>query len=175
MERTLCPDEDAISPAFGIVLLGVLIILVAVAVGTAVMAASESGGASPPSAAFVVDFDAEATGEIDDYGLAYRPNDSANDSYERVIGSNVSAEQVGLVRITYTDGPPLEASRLGNAGNPLTETERWTTRYSPYDDGDTITNGETFTLWMHVEDKLRITWEREDGTAVLQRYERPDR
>jgi FlaG/FlaF family flagellin (archaellin) len=176
MEYTrLWQDDRAASPTFGVVLLGVIIVLVAVAVGAAVMAASDSPGESPPSAAFIFDFDDEATETVDDYGLVYRPNGSTNGSYERVVGTNVSAEKIGLVRITYTDGPPLDASRLAIAGNRLTETEGWTTEYSPHDESETITNGETFTLWMHVEDELRITWEGEAGTAVLQRYERPAR
>ncbi|WP_436901906.1 hypothetical protein [Halovenus halobia] len=177
MELTrLLSDDEAVTPAFGIVLLGLVIILVAVAVGFVVFTASDSPGEPPPQAGFVVAFDDESKGVVDDFGVLYGSNSSEyNGSYDRVVDAEIPGEKIGLVRLRYTDGPPLEVSRLKVEGNRLTETERWATAYSGYNTSDTLTNGEEFTLWMHVEDELRITWERGDGTAVLQRYERPDR
>lgn len=177
MELTrLLSDDEAVTPAFGIVLLGLVIVLVAVAVGFVVFTASDSPGEPPPQAGFVVAFDDEAQGVVDDFGVLYGSNGSEyNDSYERVVDPDTPSEKVGLVRLRYTDGPPLDVGRLEVEGNRLTETERWATAYSGYNNSDTLTNAETFTLWMHVEDELQITWEGEEGTAVLQRYERPDR
>ncbi len=172
----LLTDDDAVTPAFGIVLLGLVIVFVAVAAGFVVFTASDSPGDPPPQAGFVVAFDDEAEGVVDDFGVLYGSNRSEyNGSYERVVGPDIPGEKIGLVRFTYTDGPPLEASRIKIEGNRLTETERLATAYSGYNNSETITNGEEVTLWMHVEDTLRITWEGNEETVVLQRYERPDR
>ena len=174
--RQFLTDDDAASPAVGLVLFAVVMILVGVAVGIVVFSASDSIGGSTPTGAFTFAFDSEADNEVDDLGVLYR-SDSAqtvNGSYERVI-EDVSADKIGLVRITYTDGPPLRADRLEIGGNRLSETEGWATAYSEYDDSETVANGERFEVWMHVEDELRIVWDGEDESAVLQRYERPGR
>lgn len=174
--RQFLTDDDAASPAVGLALFAIFIVIIGLAVGLVVFSASDSVGDSTPTGAFTFAFDSEADNEVDDLGVLYSSDDNGtvNGSYERVI-EDVPAEEIGLVRITYTDGPPLEAGNLQLGGNRLIETEEWATEYSEYNDSEAVANGERFEVWMHVEDELRIKWDGDGESAVLQRYERPGR
>jgi len=145
-------DNRAVSPLIGVILLiGGTVILAAV-VGPFILSTASGVGEDTPDAEirFAYSEDVDFTSE-DSYGTT---------------GESAGAD--GLLTITLEDGDRLEASRInvsgGVSGGRLTD--------GSYSDGDTLTVGDSVTVWVNRSDQIEVIWndESEDESALLDTF-----
>ena len=175
--KGLFEDDGAVSPVIGVVLLVAITVILGAVVATFVLSVGEELTGSAPNAGFTFDFDSEAEDEVDGYGLIFGADETDPTEYDREI-TGPESDEIGLLVISHAGGPTIESQRLSNSGNRFLENDddpRWTNPASEYESGDEITAGDSFVMWLHTDDEIRLTWEFEGDSAILQTYDRPDR
>jgi len=153
--KELLKEDDAVSPVIGVILMVAITVILAAVIATFVLGLGEQVSQTTPNASFTTDLDQSAnTSVADDYGNKPSPSD------------------VGLLTITHSGGPNIEAQLLSNDGGDLSEGS-WTD--AGYSDGDEVSAGDSVDMWVQTDDTVRIVWSSNEGdSAILDTFEGPD-
>jgi len=161
--KELLREDDAVSPVIGVILMVAITVILAAVIATFVLGLGEQVSQTTPNASFTTDLDQSVdANETDDYG-----DDATNASGD-----------VGLLTITHSGGPNIEAQLLSNDGGDLSEGS-WTDTVSgadnEYSDGDEVSAGDSVDMWVETDDTVRIVWSSNEGdSAILDTFEGPD-
>ena len=158
--KELLKEDDAVSPVIGVILMVAITVILAAVIATFVLGLGEQVSQTTPNASFTTDldqsFDANKT---DDYATNASAKGYTND-------------EVGMLTITHSGGPNIEAQLLSNDGGDLSDGS-WTD--AGYSDGDEVSAGDSVDIWVETDDTVRIVWSSNEGdSAILDTFEGPD-
>ena len=153
--KELLKEDDAVSPVIGVILMVAITVILAAVIATFVLGLGEQVSQTTPNASFTTDLDQSAdANETDDYGKTYNGSD------------------IGMLTITHSGGPNIEAQLLSNDGGDLSDGS-WTE--AGYSDGDEVSAGDSVDMWVQTDDTVRIVWSSNEGdSAILDTFEGPD-
>jgi flagellin-like protein len=163
--KQLLKEDDAVSPVIGVILMVAITVILAAVIATFVLGLGEQVSDTAPQASFTFDFESDpASGAADSWG---ETNPGA-------------ASDTGLLTITHSGGPTIDAGRLGASGS---NNEPGSADYTDWGESDDygasseISAGDQVDVWMNDDDRIKVTWENEEGTdsATLQTYDGPER
>lgn len=154
----LYQDTKAVSPAIAAVLLLAITIITATAVGTAMMSIQQELAQDSPDVSFAFSYENNPSMATDDWGTPIGPNE-------------------GVVTMTHTGGPPLDATQVTVIGSSVTPSapmaKSGTT--TPFNLGEEIHVSSEATIGVKRDDTIRIVWRADNGdlTATLGEWTGP--
>jgi flagellin-like protein len=160
--RKLFNDDDAVSPVIGVILMVAITVILAAVIATFVLGLGEQISDSAPNASFSFDYENGST---------------AADSWNTSIGS---AGDGGVLTITHSGGPNINAELLSVAGSSVGSFDRvWSnTSVAPgnYSAGEEISAGNSVEVAVQSDDTINVVWENQDGSesSTLQTFEVPE-
>lgn len=145
----LYTDEDAVTPAVGIVLMVAITVILASIIG--VFSFGLGSETTPEGPNVIVAF------EYDDSGHSPGDTDSWGTRYD-----DPSPQPDGLLTFTHDQGSSVPPERLelvvesGTSGGPFTATPVGTQEF--YDTGDELS------VWVQADDTVRVVWRNPEGS-----------
>jgi len=159
--KQLLNDDGAVSPVIGVILMVAITVILAAVIATFVLGLGEQISETSPNTSFSFDYENGST---------------ATDSWGQSVGA---AGDGGLLTITHSGGPNINAEQLSTVGSSVSPTGgAWsaTTTAPQHSSGDDISAGDGVNIAVESGDRLNIVWENEGGeeSSVLQRFDVPE-
>lgn len=153
--KQLFEDDDAVSPVIGVILMVAITVILAAVIATFVLGLGEQVQDVAPSTSFSAELDTNAD-EYDDWNV------------------NASGTGDGILEIRHSGGPTIDAGTLSVIGSSASEGSN--TTGGPLVDGkwnasDTLSAGDTISLWVEDGDRIEIIWESNGDSARLATFE----
>ena len=154
--KKLLNDDNAVSPVIGVILMVAITVILAAVIATFVLGLGEQVSDTAPNANFQSGYEEGADG-TDSWG-EQNPNDA------------------GLLTITHTSGPSIDASVLGASGSGHENETRsyadWSTATEI--DFEEMSAGDSISIWIEDDDSITVTWQSDGQSATLGTYDAPE-
>jgi len=156
--KKLFNDDDAVSPVIGVILMVAITVILAAVIATFVLGLGEQISDSAPNASFSFDYD---NGTVD------------NDSWNSNISS---ASDGGLLTVTHSGGPNIDATLLSVAGSSVGNFDRVWSNTTDFGADDEISAGDSIDVAVEKGDTINIVWENQEGSesSTLQTFNVPE-